>query len=232
MSYLSGLTYGSLTASTATSSSSTSTSSSTSESSTYETYMTLLLTTLENQDPTDPEDTSEITSQLVSFEQLELSEENNALLSSLSESLTTLQGVVENSAAQDYLGTDIVAVGDTAPFEDGEAEWYFVLDDDASNVSIEITDEDGNVVYETTMTGAEGANNFTWDGATDGGSTLSSGTYTLSVEATDADGNSVDSEILMTGVVSAIDLTGDEAVLYVNGVDVSISDIQGTQTVS
>jgi len=231
MSYLSGLTYDNLTAST-TSSSSTSTSSSTSESSTYETYMTLMLTTLQNQDPTDPEDVSEMTTQLATFEQLELAEQNNALLSDLSESLLTLQGVIDNSAAQSYLGTDIVAVGDTAPLEDGEAEWYFVLDDDASNVSIEITDEDGNVVYETTVNGAEGANNFTWDGTTGDGSTLTSGTYTLSVEATDADGNPVDSETLMTGVVSAIDLTGDEAVLYVNGVDVSISGVQGTQTVS
>jgi len=128
MSYLSGLTYDSLTAST-TSSSSTSTSSSTSESSTYETYMTLMLTTLQNQDPTDPEDVSEMTTQLATFEQLELAENNNALLSDLSESLLTLQGVIDNSAAQSYLGTDVVAVGDTAPLEDGEAEWYFVLDE-------------------------------------------------------------------------------------------------------
>ncbi|OSQ50393.1 flagellar hook assembly protein FlgD [Thalassospira alkalitolerans] len=231
MSYLSGLTYDSL-ASSATTSSSTTSSSSTSESSTYETYMTLMLTTLQNQDPTDPEDVSEITTQLATFEQLELAEQNNSLLSDLSESLLTLQGVVDNSAAQSYLGTDIVAVGDTAPLEDGEAEWYFVLDDAADSVSIEITDEDGNVVYQTTTTGSEGANNFIWDGTTDDGSTLSSGTYTLSVEATDSDGSSIDSEILMTGVVSAIDLTGDEAVLYVNGVDISISDVQGTQTVS
>ena len=70
------------------------------------------------------------------------------------------------------------------------------------------------------------------NGTTDDGATLTSGTYTLSVSAVDSNGNSVDSEILMTGVVSALDLTGDEAVLYVNGVDVSISDVQGTQTVS
>ncbi len=55
--------------------------------------MTLLLTTLQNQDPTDPEDVSDITDQLATFEQLELSEQNNALLSDLSASLTALQGV-------------------------------------------------------------------------------------------------------------------------------------------
>lgn len=232
MSYLSSLTYDSLTSSTTSSSSSTTTSSTTSDESTYETYMTLLLTTLENQDPTDPEDVSEITTQLATFEQLELAEQNNALLSNLSDSLTALQGVVDDSAAQAYLGTDIVAVGDTAPLEDGEAEWYYVLEDDAATVTLTVTDEDGNTVYETTETGSEGSNNFIWDGTTDAGETLSSGTYTLSVSAVDSDGSTVDSEILMTGVVSALDLTGDEAVLYVNGVDVSISDVQGTQTVS
>lgn len=232
MSYLSSLTYDSLTSSTTSSSSSTTTSSTTSDESTYETYMTLLLTTLENQDPTDPEDVSEITTQLATFEQLELAEQNNTLLSNLSDSLTALQGVVDDSAAQAYLGTDIVAVGDTAPLEDGEAEWYYVLEDDAASVTLTVTDEDGNTVYETTEAGSEGSNNFIWDGATDAGETLSSGTYTLSVSAVDSDGSTVDSEILMTGVVSALDLTGDEAVLYVNGVDVSISDVQGTQTVS
>lgn len=232
MSYLSSLTYDSLTSSTTSSSSSTTTSSTTSDESTYETYMTLLLTTLENQDPTDPEDVSEITTQLATFEQLELAEQNNTLLSNLSDSLTALQGVVDDSAAQAYLGTDIVAVGDTAPLEDGEAEWYYVLEDAAATVTLTVTDEDGNTVYETTETGSEGSNNFIWDGTTDAGETLSSGTYTLSVSAVDSDGSAVDSEILMTGVVSALDLTGDEAVLYVNGVDVSISDVQGTQTVS
>ncbi|WP_430473464.1 flagellar hook assembly protein FlgD [Thalassospira lucentensis] len=231
MSFLSSLTLDSLTSSTTTSSSAT-TSSTTSDDSTYETYMTLLLTTLENQDPTDPEDVSEITTQLATFEQLELAEQNNTLLSNLSESLSALQGVVDDSAAQAYLGTDIVAVGDTAPLEDGEAEWYYVLDDDASSVTVTVTDEDGNTVYETTETGSEGTNNFIWDGTTDAGGTASSGIYTLSVSAVDSDGNSIDSEILMTGVVSALDLTGDEAVLYVNGVDVSISDVQGTQTAS
>ena len=230
MSYLSSLTLDSLTSSTTTSSNTTS--STTSDDSTYETYMTLLLTTLPNQDPTDPEDVSEITTQLATFEQLELAENNNTLLSGLSDSLTALQGVVDDSAAQAYLGTDIVAVGDTAPLEGGEAEWYYVLDDDASNVTVTVTDDDGNVVYETTEAGSEGTNSFIWDGTTDSGTTLSSGTYTLSVSATDSDGTSIDSEILMTGVVSALDLTGDEAVLYVNGVDVSISDVQGTQTVS
>ncbi|KJE35883.1 hypothetical protein UF64_07205 [Thalassospira sp. HJ] len=233
MSYLGSLTYDSLTSATSSSSSSTtSTSSTTSDDSTYETYMTLLLTTLENQDPTDPEDVSEITTQLATFEQLELAEENNSLLSNLSEALTALQGVVDDSAAQAYLGTDIVAVGDTAPLEDSEAEWYYVLEDDASSVTLSVTDEDGNVVYETTEAGSEGSNSFVWDGTTDSGETLSSGTYTLSVSAIDSDGNSISSETLMTGVVSAIDLTGDEAVLYVNGVDISISDVQGTQTVS
>jgi flagellar basal-body rod modification protein FlgD len=231
MSFLSGLTYDSLTSSTSSSGSSTS-STTTSDDSTYETYMTLLLTTLQNQDPTDPEDVSDITDQLATFEQLELAEQNNALLSNLSESLTALQGVVDDSAAQAYLGTDVVAIGDTAPLEDGEAEWYYVLEDDAQSVTVTVTDEDGNVVYETTETGSEGSNNFIWDGTTDDGATLTSGTYTLSVSAVDSNGNSVDSEILMTGVVSALDLTGDEAVLYVNGVDVSISDVQGTQTVS
>ncbi|WP_033068248.1 flagellar hook assembly protein FlgD [Thalassospira australica] len=233
MSYLGSLTYDSLTSTTSSSSSSTTdTSSTTSDDSTYETYMTLLLTTLENQDPTDPEDVSEITTQLATFEQLELAEENNSLLSNLSEALTTLQGVVDDSAAQSYLGTDIVAMGDTAPLEDGEVEWYYVLEDDASNVTLSVADEDGNVVYETTESGSEGSNSFVWDGITESGETQSSGTYTLSVTAADSDGNAISSETLMTGVVSAIDLTGEEAVLYVNGVDVSISNVQGTQTVS
>ncbi|MEQ5778244.1 flagellar biosynthesis protein FlgD [Thalassospira sp. NFXS8] len=237
MSFLSGLTTSTLsaassTSSTTASSTTSSTDTDSSTSSTYDTYMTLLLTQLQNQNPTDPEDTSEITTQLATFEQLNLAEQNNSLLTDLSSSLQSLQGVVENSAAQSYLGTDIVALGDSAPLEDGEAEWYFVLDDDAASVNLKVTDEDGNVVYQTTTTGDEGSNNFVWDGTQSDGSVATSGVYTLSVTAADSDGNSVDSQILMTGVVSALDLTGDDAVLYVNGVDVDLDDVQGTQTVS
>jgi len=237
MSFLSGLTTSTLsaassTSSTTASSTTSSTDTDSSTSSTYDTYMTLLLTQLQNQNPTDPEDTSEITTQLATFEQLNLAEQNNSLLTDLSSSLQSLQGVVENSAAQSYLGTDIVALGDSAPLEDGEAEWYFVLDDDAASVNLKVTDEDGNVVYQATTTGDEGSNNFVWDGTQSDGSVATSGVYTLSVTAADSDGNSVDSQILMTGVVSALDLTGDDAVLYVNGVDVDLDDVQGTQTVS
>lgn len=237
MSFLSGLTTSTLsaassTSSTTVSSTTSSTDTDSSTSSTYDTYMTLLLTQLQNQNPTDPEDTSEITTQLATFEQLNLAEQNNSLLTDLSSSLQSLQGVVENSAAQSYLGTDIVALGDSAPLEDGEAEWYFVLDDDAASVNLKVTDDDGNVVYQTTTTGDEGSNNFVWDGTQSDGSVATSGVYTLSVTATDSDGNSVDSQTLMTGVVSALDLTGDDAVLYVNGVDVDLDDVQGTQTVS
>ncbi|OSQ37069.1 hypothetical protein TMES_16435 [Thalassospira mesophila] len=220
------------TSSTTASSTTSSTDTDSSTSSTYDTYMTLLLTQLQNQNPTDPEDTSEITTQLATFEQLNLAEQNNSLLTDLSSSLQSLQGVVENSAAQSYLGTDIVALGDSAPLEDGEAEWYFVLDDDAASVNLSVSDEDGNVVYQTTTTGDEGSNNFVWDGTQSDGSVATSGVYTLSVTATDSDGNAVDSQTLMTGVVSALDLTGDDAVLYVNGVDVDLDDVQGTQTVS
>ncbi|PKR53557.1 flagellar hook assembly protein FlgD [Thalassospira marina] len=238
MSFLSGLTTSTLSAATssATTSSSTSSTSSSSASSaassTYDTYMTLLLTQLQNQNPTDPEDTSEITTQLATFEQLNLAEQNNSLLTDLSSSLQSLQGVVENSAAQSYLGTDIVALGDSAPLEDGEAEWYFVLDDDAASVNLKVTDDDGNVVYQTTTTGNEGSNNFVWDGTQSDGTVATSGVYTLSVTATDSSGNAIDSQTLMTGVVSALDLTGDDAVLYVNGVDVDLDDVQGAQTVS
>ncbi|WP_085584524.1 flagellar hook assembly protein FlgD [Thalassospira mesophila] len=237
MSFLSGLTTSTLsaassTSSTTASSTTSSTDTDSSTSSTYDTYMTLLLTQLQNQNPTDPEDTSEITTQLATFEQLNLAEQNNSLLTDLSSSLQSLQGVVENSAAQSYLGTDIVALGDSAPLEDGEAEWYFVLDDDAASVNLSVSDEDGNVVYQTTTTGDEGSNNFVWDGTQSDGSVATSGVYTLSVTATDSDGNAVDSQTLMTGVVSALDLTGDDAVLYVNGVDVDLDDVQGTQTVS
>lgn len=237
MSFLSGLTTSTLSAAASTSSTTSlgttsSSDSDSSTSSTYETYMTLLLTQLQNQNPTDPEDTSEITTQLATFEQLNLAEQNNSLLTDLSSSLQSLQGVVENSAAQSYLGTDIVALGDSAPLEDGEAEWYFVLEDAAASVNLSVSDEDGNVVYQTTTTGDEGSNNFVWDGTQSDGSVATSGVYTLSVTATDSDGASVNSQTLMTGVVSALDLTGDDAVLYVNGVDVDLDDVQGTQTVS
>lgn len=171
----------------------------------YNTWISVLCTQLENQDPTDPVDATEFTSQLASIASLEQQVLTNDTLSSL---LTAVEGMNGGSLA-DYMGCTITAYGDTSYLSDGSARWEYDLESAADSVTISVLDEDGNVVYTTEGSTAAGANTFTWDGTTDDGETAADGAYRLVVEATDADGETVDGTLYAIGTVTSIDMTDD-----------------------
>lgn len=188
------------------SSDSTSSSSSTSDAEDiYNTWITILCTQLENQDPTDPVDATEFTSQLASIASLEQQVLTNDTLSSL---LTAVENMGSDSLV-DYLGCTVTAYGDTTYLSDGSASWAYELETEAESVTISVLDEDGNVVYTTEGSTTAGSHTFTWDGTTDDGATAADGAYQLVVEATDADGDSVDTTLYAAGKVTAVDMTED-----------------------
>lgn len=231
-SFLSALT-ASTAATTSSTSSSTSSSSSTSDdtsstSDAFDNYISVLLAQLQSQDPTDPTDTGELTQAIASAEQVQLQSDTNSLLTTLVDGVTSLQDTLSASSDKSsYLGTDVVAEGSTAPLQDGEAEWYYTLGDTASSVALTVTDADGNVVYETTGETAAGSHSFTWDGSGSDGASYDEGEYDLTVTALDSGGAAIDSSVLMTGRVNAIDYSGDSATLYAGNVAIDPDDVEG-----
>lgn len=208
--------------STTTSTTSTSSTSSTSSLANTQTFLTLLLKQLEVQDPTNPVDTSTYVSQLVSLASLEQQISVGDKLDTISSQLTSLG---TGTASLGYLGKTVSADGDTTALQDGSANWTYDLGSDASSVTLTVTDSSGNTVYTQSGDTSSGSHSFSWDGTGTNGKTYSSGTYTLSVSATDSSGDAVDVDTTISGKVTSIDNSSGTTMLSIGGVSVDASSI-------
>lgn len=190
-------------------------------------FLKLLATQLQHQDPLDPQDNTEMVAQLAQFSSLEqLENMNESLASSLDLDLILTQ-VLNNTAAAGLIGKSILAVGDTVHlYDSGSATFNFKLGANAETVTITIYDEDGATVRTIEETGMEaGRQSIEWDGKDASGNQVSEGTYTYSVSAENAEGETVAVVQILSGVVDVVKFKDGEAFLSVNGVDISISDI-------
>lgn len=210
---------------------STTTSSSTSSSSTsslgdYDTFIQLLTTQLQYQDPLDPTDTSEFTSQLVQYSSLEQQMNTNDKLDELISSLNTLS----LGSGVGYIGMTVEAEGNELTVEeDGtvDASWVYSLDEEASSVTLTVTDEDGTVVATQSGETASGAHAFTWDGTGSDGTQYTSGDYTLTVTAVDSSGKTLSATTTAIGKVSGVDTSTGSIVLSCGDITVDSSAITG-----
>src|ERR1700750_16602 len=108
----------------------------------FDTFLQLLTTQLKNQNPLDPLDTNQFTQQLVQFSSVEQQLKTNDFLSSLVQANSNSI----NSSAVSYIGKTVSASGVRSELANGKATWNFSLPE-AANVSVDIKDANGNVVY-------------------------------------------------------------------------------------
>jgi flagellar basal-body rod modification protein FlgD len=124
-----------------------------------------------------------------------------------------------------YVGKTVTASGSTSPLQSGEASWDYTLNSAASQVTLTVKDSNGNTVFSTSGNAASGEHPFSWHGTTSGGTTVSSGDFTLSVAATDASGNSVDTTTNMVGQVTGVDTSSGTTQLEVGDIQVPIGNV-------
>ncbi|MFE8048585.1 flagellar hook assembly protein FlgD [Brenneria goodwinii] len=180
----------SLTESTKTSTTSSSSTTATSSSDLQDQFLTLLVAQLQNQDPTNPMDNSELVTQMAQISTLSGIETLNTTLASIGTQLD------ESNALQaaSLLGRGVLIDGDSIVVgDDGSSTPFGIeLGNDASNVTVTISDSSGNTVR-TVNLGSQSAGvlAYTWDGTNDSGTAVDAGTYTFSVSATSSSGGSV-----------------------------------------
>ena len=166
-------------------------------------FMKLLVTQLSTQDPMSPSDPTQFVSQLAQFTSLEQ-------LVSVNEGLNVIamtEAAATSAQMVSYVGKDVV-VADDKLYLDGsgaDQDLAFELDSNASEVTVTITDENGDVVR-TLDLGSESAGqvNVSFDGRDDDGDVLPQGTYTYEVTATDADGEPVGVNQMSRGHVTSV----------------------------
>jgi len=170
----------------------------------FQTFLSLLTTQLKNQDPLSPVDSNEFTAQLTQMAGVEQQLLTNDLLTGL---LKAQQGDGLTGAAQ-YIGKDATAVWAATRFEDGEANWSYELAADATDATLQVLDASGKVVWSGPAPDkTNGLHDFKWDGKTTGGGQVDDGgVYTLKVVAKDGAGKAVDSQVLIRGRVTGVEM--------------------------
>ncbi len=191
----------------------------------FDTFLQLLTTQLQNQDPTSPMDSTQFTQQLVEYSMVEQQIDSNANL----QTLISLQEGGAGAASTSYLGKTITIGNGNAALINGQTSWNYNLASQASNVTLTVTDSNGNTVYTGPGTTNSGSNTFDWNGQDNNGNQLPDGTYTLAVNATDASGNAITSTVTSQGVVSEINFQNGAPVLMVGPMQVQLSQVQSIE---
>lgn len=187
----------------------------------FDAFLSLLTTQLQNQNPLEPLDTNEFTAQLVQFTSVEQSIETNKNL----EQLVALSVTNAFTNAVGYIGKTVSAAGNVAQLSNGFATWNYTLADASPEVVFTVRNANGQTVHEETRTGNQGTNTFTWDGLLENGGQAADGAYSIAIRAKDESGNNVGVSTETEGVVEAVDLTGGEPILTVNGQEIALSSV-------
>ncbi|MGR3967998.1 flagellar hook assembly protein FlgD [Pseudomonas sp. 910_23] len=191
-------------------------------------FLQLLVTQLKNQNPLSPQDNGAFVAQLAQFSSLEGINTLNDSVNNISSNFSSSQALQASS----LVGRSIIiqtdkAMVDTSKSMNGSVE----VPSAAGNVSVKITDKDGNVVRTVDM-GAQsaGSQSFIWDGKNDKGEVAPAGTYTFNASTKNDKGDSVSLATSLPATVTSVTLskTGGEMLLNLAGGmgSVKLSQIQ------
>lgn len=190
-------------------------------------FLTLLTTQLQNQDPLAPMDSTEFTNQLVAFTGVEQQINSNQKL----DNLIALQLGNAMGSALSYVGMDASYVSSELSFDGSTPSTIrFALDGQATQAKLRIIDEHGDTVFETDVEKSVGKHEFVWDGKTDTGATADPGTYSIRIDALDANQQGINSTVVVTGRVRGVEtqnglihlLVGERAISLGNIINVSV----------
>ena len=191
-------------------------------------FLQLLVTQLKNQNPLEPQDNGEFVAQLAQFSSLEGINNLNDSVNAISSNFSSSQALQASS----LVGRSIITQTDKALVDTSKSMTGSVAVTAATgNVSVKITDKDGNVVRTIDM-GAQsaGTSDFIWDGKNDKGEVAAAGTYTFAATTKNDKGDSVALATSLPATVTSVTLskTGGEMLLNLAGGmgSVKLSQIQ------
>ena len=191
-------------------------------------FLQMLITQLKNQDPLQPMESQEFASQLAEFSSLE---SLNSIDSNVLESVTAdyvLTQSINNTMATTLIGRNATMVGNQINLVgEDNIDLQYSLSGEAESAVINIRDEDGNVIRTIENHDPHlGNNSIEWDGKdNDGNSVDRDQTYTFTVEAENARGETVQNMTFTTGPISSVRYENGVAILVINGEEFSLEDV-------
>ncbi len=190
-------------------------------------FLQLLVTKLSYQDPLDPVSDEDFVAQLAQFSSLEQLENMNKNLEDSLDWNYYLSQTLNNTTATNLIGRVVRSDSSQVYLDSGaDARIALTLGSAASDITVTITDADGNVVRTLTHDHAAAGDLFLeWDGLSDNGTTLPEGVYKVSAKATNVDGNSFRPGLFTEGTVDGVRYVQGAAFLEVNGQQIPLSAV-------
>lgn len=189
----------------------------------FDTFLQLLTTQLQNQDPLSPLDSNQFTEQLVEFASVEQQVNMNTNL----QTLISMQSTSEATSALQLVGSTVTMAGTSAALSNATgapATWSLTASAPAT-AQVTITSAAGTTAYTGTVALNAGTQTYSWNGVSNNGQTWPDGTYTISINATGANGQPVTVSTQTQGTVSGVNLSTNPPTLQVNGQNVPISQV-------
>lgn len=185
-------------------------------------FLNLLTVQLQNQDPLSPMDTTEFTNQLLSFTGVEQQINTNQKL----DDLVALSIGNAFSSTLGYVGKDISYLSSEV-FFDGESPVTidYAITGTSIDTTINILNEDGDVVFSQKVSDDEQRESFTWDGINNGGAVAPAGTYEIRVDALDIDDQALNTTTVVNGRVSGVETQNGSTFLLVGERAVSLANV-------
>jgi flagellar basal-body rod modification protein FlgD len=140
-------------------------------------------------------------------------------------SLVALQKANQVTSSMSFLGATATVDGSSTKLVNGKGSWSFSVDKPATGI-ITIKDATGQTAYSGSFPLNAGNQSFAWDGRGSNGTQWPDGTYTLSITAKDASGQSVAVSTTVNGTVDAVDLTQNPPALSIGGQSYSLDKIK------
>lgn len=188
-----------------------------------EEFLKLLMAQLEQQDPMNPVENSEFVAQLATFSSLEQQITTNTRL----EELQLTQLSASNAQLASFIGQEVSARGDEISIQGGTVEPIgYNLDANAQTVKMTISDAAGRVVKTIELASqSAGAHQAPWAGVDISGSPLPDGSYTVAIEATNAQGDPINASTVVTGTVTGLSFANGYPELLVGSLRLAPADI-------
>ena len=182
-------------------------------------FLKLLTAQLRNQDPLSPLDANQFTAQLVQMNGVQQQILTNQLL----QQLVSNQGGLGNAVG--LIGKQVQAATAAATINGGHADWTYSVDAASTDVTLQVIDSMGNVVWQGDAGDLEkGEHTFSWDGKDLRGNQRADGTtYGLRVTAKSATGEAISTHVYLKGQVLSVQNIDGTTVVDINGTKVPIN---------
>ena len=145
----------------------------------FQDFLTMLMTQLKHQDPTTPLDPNQFTSELVQFSSVEQQINTNASLGQLIQ--LTQSGQMLQSAA--IVGHVVNVTSNEISLQNGLGRLNITAPT-AERITVGVFDSTGASITQSSITAAQGSNNWSWDGKNAAGVQMPDGAYKVTVTAT------------------------------------------------